>query len=440
MAGMLNSVITETRIQKRLHMPRSILYVILDGVGDLPTPDYENKTPLELASTPNLDKLAKEGMMGIVYSVKRGIAPESDAGVFSLLSYNPSKLDLSRGVVEALGSGMNFHDGDLALRCNFATVEDGQITDRRAGRNVSTEEAKELTNALNNAPELKELANFELRATIGHRCALVLHARGMKFSGLISNLDPAYSRIGRVTIAKAGVKLPTPIPNCTPIAKTKAASKTAELLNKFAKQVHLVLKNHPVNVRRKQRGDLPANFLLMRDAGTRKPKVRTLQQKFKLSAIALADMPVELGIAKVVGMDTEIFPPDRSLDAYGQRARKAMQFLDRYGLVYVHLKGPDEPGHDGDFEGKKKSIEDIDRGFFAELSGVESRLVCVTADHSTPCVAKSHSDDPVPILIAGGRAKPDGSMRFTESYAKKGKVGTLKHGYEILGLLKKWSS
>jgi 2,3-bisphosphoglycerate-independent phosphoglycerate mutase len=421
-------------------MPRSILYIVLDGVGDLPTPNHDNKTPLELASTPNLDKLAKEGVMGIVYTVKRGIAPESDAGVFSLLSYDPSKLDLSRGVVEALGSGMNFKDGDLALRCNFATVENGQVTDRRAGRNVSADEAKELAEALNDSPELKKLANFELRATIGHRCALVFQANGMRFSGSVSNLDPAYSRIGRVTVALAGVRFPAAIPKCTAIAKTKAAVKTAELLNKFAKQVHLALKDHPVNLRRKQRGDLPANFLLMRDAGTKKPKVRTIQQKFKLSAIALADMPVELGIARVVGMDTEMFPPDRSLDAYGQRARKAMQLSGSYGLVYVHLKGPDEPGHDGDFDGKKKAIEDIDAGFFAELNGLESKLVCITADHSTPCIAKSHSDDPVPILIVGGKAKPDGSMRFTESYAKKGKIGTLKHGNEILGLLKKMSS
>jgi 2,3-bisphosphoglycerate-independent phosphoglycerate mutase len=435
----LYSCAVNTSSQKRFHMPSSILYVVLDGVGDLPNPDYQNRTPLELASTPNLDKLAKEGMMGSAYSVKRGIAPESDAGVFSLLSYDPSKLDLSRGVVEALGSGMNFRDGDLALRCNFATVQDGQITDRRAGRNVSTEEAEELANAINNSAELKKLANFELRATIGHRCALVLRAAGTRFSGSISNLDPAYSRVGKVTIAKAGVKLPAPIPNCVPLTKTKAAGKTAELLNKFAEQIHLVLKDHPVNVHRKQRGDLPANYLLMRDAGTRRPKVKTLQQKFKLTAIALADMPVELGIAKVVGMDTERLPPDRSLAAYSQRARKAIKLLGQYGLVYVHLKGPDEPGHDGDFEGKKKSIEDIDAGFFAELRGLDTRVVCVTADHSTPCIAKSHSDDPVPILIACRNVKPDGSMRFTEGYAKKGRIGTLKHGYEILGLLKKLS-
>lgn len=106
-------------------------------------------------------------------------------------------------------------------------------------------------------------------------------------------------------------------------------------------------------------------------------------------------------------------------------------------MVYVHLKGPDEPGHDGDFEGKRRSIEDIDGGFFGGLTGLESRLACITADHATPCSVEGHTDDPVPILIAGPGVNPNGSMRFTESYAGRGKLGTVKHGYEIFGILLK---
>jgi 2,3-bisphosphoglycerate-independent phosphoglycerate mutase len=175
----------------------------------------------------------------------------------------------------------------------------------------------------------------------------------------------------------------------------------------------------------------------MRDAGTRKPKLRKLEEKFGFKSVALADMPVELGIAKVLGMDTEIFPPDRSLQGYSERAKKTVDLAKRYDLVYVHLKGPDEPGHDGDFQGKKKSIEDIDAGFFANLTGLDSKLVAVTADHSTPCAVKGHSDDPVPLLIVSPNVSSDGSLRFTESYARKGKLGTVKHGYEIMTMLKK---
>jgi 2,3-bisphosphoglycerate-independent phosphoglycerate mutase len=420
-------------------LKHSILFVVLDGVGDLPTKEHDNQTPLEAASTPALDKLAMRGRMGLVYSVGRGIAPESDAGVFSLLSYDPSRLDLSRGVVEALGSGIDFQDGDLALRCNFATVEKGQIIDRRAGRDVSTQEAVQLVTALNQNEKLLNLAKFEVKATIGHRCVLVFRADGRRLSSNISNLDPAYEREGNLTIALTDLKLPVPIPKCVPLDETKEAEQTAELINVFAANVHEILDTHQVNLSRQARGDLPANFLLMRDAGSTVPRVETFRQKFDLKGVAIADMPVELGISKVVGIDTRVFPPDRSLQAYSDRANEAMKLLSTYDFVYVHLKGPDEPGHDGDFQGKTKAIEDIDAGFFSKLGDLTNELLCVTADHSTPCVAKGHTDDPVPILIAGPGVKPDGSKRFTEAYGRRGTLGTLEHGYDIMGILRKQS-
>ena len=420
-------------------MKYPILFVVLDGVGDLPTKQYQDHTPLEIASTPNLDKLAATGRMGIVYTVGKGVAPESDAGVFSLLSYDPSRIDLSRGVVEALGSGIKFHDGDLALRCNFATVEGGQIVDRRAGRNVTTEEASQLVASLNENSKLRRLSDFELKATIGHRCALVFRSGSRQLSSAISNLDPAYERKGTLTIARTDVKLPTPIPKCTPLDKSKEARETAELVNSFADVVHGVLDAQQVNKLRRARGDLAANFLLMRDAGLTVPKVETLRQKYGFSGVAVADMPVELGISKVIGIDTRVYPPDRSLQGYSNRANEANHLLATYDFVYVHLKGPDEPGHDGDFLGKRKSIEDIDAGFFSKLN-VTNRILCVTADHSTPCINKGHSDDPVPILVEGPGVKSDGSKRFTEAYGRKGVIGTLQHGYEIMGLLKKESS
>ena len=424
----------------RTALTTPILFVVLDGVGDLPTKEHWNQTPLEAASTPNLDKFAAKGKMGTVYTVGKGIAPESDAGVFSLLSYDPSRLDLSRGVVEALGSGIDFRDGDLALRCNFATVEVGRIVDRRAGRNVSTEEATQLVAAVNQDRGLGELADFELKATIGHRCALVFRGGRRALSSAISNLDPAYERKGSLTLARTDLKLPTPIPRCVPLDNERAAGETAELVNRFAAAVHDVLDGQQVNVARRARGYRAANFLLMRDAGSTIPKVETLRQKFGLNGVAVADMPVELGIAKVVGIETRVFPPDRSLKAYADRAKEAMKLLSSYGFVYVHLKGPDEPGHDGDFDGKVRSIQDIDAGFFAKLGDLGGVLLCVTADHSTPCISKGHTDDPVPLLFAGPGVKPDGSKRFTEAYGRKGAIGTLEHAYEIMGLLEKQSA
>jgi 2,3-bisphosphoglycerate-independent phosphoglycerate mutase len=419
---------------------KPILFVVLDGVGDLPTKERGNRTPLEAASTPTLDGFTMKGRMGMVYTVKRGVAPESDAGVFSLLSYDPSRLDLSRGVVEALGAGIDFHTGDLALRCNFATVENGQIVDRRAGRNLSTKEATQLVAAIDRDQVLHGLTDFELKATIGHRCAIVFRGGRTKLSAAISNLDPAYERKGNLTVARTDIKLPTPIPECVPLEKTQQSRETSELVNHFAARVHDVLENEQVNISRRARGDPPANFLLMRDAGSRTPKVETLRQKFCFNGVAVADMPVELGIAKVVGIDTRIFPPDRSLEAYSDRAAEATKLLSSYDFVYVHLKGPDEPGHDGDFEGKVKAIEDIDRGFFSNLGELSGVVLCVTADHSTPCAAKGHTDDPVPILLVGPGITSDGSKRFTEGFGKRGALGIIEHGYEIMNILKKQSS
>jgi len=417
-----------------------ILFVVLDGVGDIATKEHAYQTPLEASSTPTLDRFALKGKMGMVYTVAKGIAPESDAGVFSLLSYDPSRLDLSRGVVEALGSGIDFYNGDLALRCNFATVEGNQIVDRRAGRNVSTEEAKQLVAALDENAGLRGLAEFELKATIGHRCALVFRGGKTRLSSAISNLDPAYERKGNLTIAQTDLKLPTPVPQCIPLDNTEQAGQTAKLVNTFATTAHEVLNEQQVNVARRARGDRAANFLLMRDAGSTIPTVETLRQKFGLKGVVVADMPVELGIAKVVGIDTRVFPPDRSVKAYSDRAKEAMRLLGSYDFVYVHLKGPDEPGHDGDFDGKRQAIEDIESGFFSKLGDLSGSILCVTADHSTPCVSKGHTDDPVPILVAGPGVEPDGSKRFTEAYGRKGAIGTLGHGYEIMGLLMKQSA
>ena len=415
-------------------MTYPILFVVLDGVGDTPTKEHD-RTPLEAASTPFLDRLTQRGRMGMLYTVQKGIAPESDAGVFSLLSYDPASLDLSRGVVEALGSGIDFHDGDLALRCNFATVEGNQIIDRRAGRNVTTTEATQLVTAINEDKGLHKLADFELKATIGHRCALVFRGKGREFSSEISNLDPAYERKGKLTVAKTDLKLPAPIPQCVPLTQSEPARQSADLVNRFGAEVHGLLEKQQVNADRRKRESPPANFLLMRDAGSTTPKVETLKQKYGFKGVAVADMPVELGIAKVIGIDTRTFPPDRSLEAYGERAQVADGLLGSYDFVYVHLKGPDEPGHDGDFEGKKKAIEDIERGFFSNLGDLTKCVVCVTADHSTPCGAKGHTDDPVPILIISPKTKPDGSKRFTEAYGKQGALGTINHGYEIMSML-----
>jgi 2,3-bisphosphoglycerate-independent phosphoglycerate mutase len=404
--------------------------VVLDGASDRRD---SGKTPLEMARTPNLDSLARRGVMGQLYTVGKDIAPESDAGVFSLLGYDPLTTPLSRGVVEALGARVDFHDGDLALRAGFATVEGDRLVDRRAGRDLTSDETIRLGAALNTELHLKSNAPYEFKPTVGHRAVVVFRSGDRKFSSKISNFDPAYVKHGNVSIAQAG-KGSYEIPRCEALDGSEATVSSAALVNEFGFKARGILDRNPVNLARRNRGQLPANFILMRDAGTNKPEVQTLTEKWGLKASMIADLPAELGIGKVLGMENKQLKPGTSLDDYHERAQLVLELSRNYGFVYVHLKGPDEPGHDGLPEEKIRRIEEIDTGFFGPLTakGLGGILLCVTCDHSTPWRDKGHSSDPVPVLVQGGSVKPDGFARFTEADAAKGSLGTLEQGSKLM--------
>jgi len=408
---------------------------VLDGASDRPG---DGKTPLEAATTPNLDAITRRGALGSMHTVGKGIAPESDAGVFSLLGYDPLQIHLSRGVVEAIGAGADFHDGDLALRAGFATVHGDKLVDRRAGRNLSTEEARQLAKAVNSEVRLKNATLFHFEATVGHRAVVVFETNGHKFSSEISNFDPAYVRTGKISIAKPGAK-DYDIPKCDPLDGSDEAVKSAALVNEFGFKTRRVLDAHPVNQQRRAQGKKPANFILMRDAGTTKPTVQDFRDKWSLKAAMIADLPAELGIGRLLGMEMREIPPGTSLEDYRKRAELVLRLAGEYDFVYVHLKGPDEPGHDGLYDLKKQRIEEIDGGFFSHLrmaAKLQRTVLCVTCDHSTPWKDKGHSDDPVPVLVAGGTMKPDGSSRFTETNANSGHFEKLERGSMLLPRLK----
>jgi len=409
---------------------KRLLYILLDGVGDRPNPELNYTTPLDAALTPNLDALARQGVKGLVYPVGEGIAPESDIAVFSMLGYDVYAEYPGRGVIEAVGLDLDFRSGDLAVRANFATVdESNKIVDRRVGRDLSEEEAKSLAQALNEQVKLSG-ATFRFVHSVGHRAVLVIRVEGERLSGMISNTDPAYERVGKLGVAKEG-KVSPYIKEAEPLEDTRAAKLAAELVNEFTRQALKVLKDHPVNQERIKRGQLPGNAVLFRDAGNELPPVKPLYDRFKMRFAALTDMPVERGVAKITGMQS--FEAGGLRD-YAAKAKKALELLTRYGGVYVHLKGPDEPGHDGDAWGKKKVIEDIDQHFFSKLLlniDLDQVVVAISADHSTPCNLRSHSADPVPLLITGGKAGKDEPCRFTERDCRKGSLGSLI-GKEVL--------
>ncbi|MFA5311129.1 MAG: alkaline phosphatase family protein [Candidatus Omnitrophota bacterium] len=420
---------------------KKILYIVLDGLGDLPIKELGNKTPLEAAVTPNMDRLAQSGKTGIVYPVGRGIAPESDIAVISLLGYDAHKYYTGRGPLESFAEGLAVNDGDVAFRVNFATVaEDGKtIKDRRVGRNLTTEEAAALAKEINSKVTLSS-ATFEFKSTIGHRGILVIRGMHQKLSGWITNTDPAYGREGVFGVALEKfdntVSVSIPMPGYEDDLSAKEAAK---LLNEFTEKSIKILNEAGINKKRVSEGKMPGNLILSRDAGDRLPKLPTIKEVFNLKFGSFVQMPVEKGIALLTGIDIIDVPQSSGhLDVdYPIWAKIALDSIQKYDGIYVHLKGPDEPAHDGDFIKKKESIEAIDKYFFTSLLSrldLANTIVAITADHSTACAVKAHTADPVPLLVCGGNIKPDGSMSFSERSASLGSIGGLL-GNQILPFL-----
>jgi len=414
--------------------------VVVDGMGDLPLKELGNQTPLGAAATPNMDLLARKGKTGLMYTVGKGIAPESDVGVISILGYDPLKYSTGRGVLEAVGAGMRMKNGDLALRCNFATLGLGrEIIDRRAGRDLTSEEARALSRAVNKNLRLEaHPASFEFKSTVGHRAVLVIKGRDKPLSSRISNTDPAYSRMEELGVAETKVEMV--VKKCEPVDNSEEARVAAALVNEFVEKSHRVLEDHEVNKRRAAEGKLKANLILTRDAGHLLPNFFSINEKYSVRFACLADMPVERGISKLAGMHLVALPPpsgDLKHDCL-LRVRKLLELLRSYDCFYVHIKGPDEPAHDGKFQLKTQMIATIDKHFFGELLpkiNLRDCVVCVTADHSTPCRLRAHSDDPVPMLISGNGIEGDKVEKFSEKACKRGSLGVLERGSELMPLL-----
>jgi 2,3-bisphosphoglycerate-independent phosphoglycerate mutase len=381
-----------------------------------------------------MDSLARNGCMGRVFSVGKGIAPQSDIAVFNMLGYNFKEGNyVGRGVIESIGCNMDFHNGDLALRGNFATVDRNlQLIDRRAGRNISKEEAQSICKTLREKIRLTDKnASLAIEPTIAHRVVIRFRHDKLELSDKITNTDPAYNKISGIGIAKPSAAISLFIEKSKALENTESARTSAKLVNKFTEQVTKLLKAHPVNKERVNAGEKPINAILARDSGNRYPIVEPIRKKYGIDIACIVDMPVEVGISKVLKM--KAFKAG-GIDDYEQKAIVAAKIMENFNAVYIHIKGPDEFGHDGNAKGKKKNIEDIDKLFFGTLMKtlkVNQPTIIISGDHSTPCIKKGHSDDPVPVLLSGNKVKRDGSARFTERYASKGRMGMLM-GADVL--------
>jgi len=398
------------------------VFVIIDGVADEKCKILSDKTPLEVAKTPNLDELARKSMIEHCYPIGEGIAPESSGAVVSLLGYDPNFAP--RGPLEAQGVGIKFKKGDLVLRTNFATIDnlqEGNLIDSRAGRTLTTKEARILAKAINEHVHLPY--PFEIYSTVQHRGVLVIRGG---FSDNISNADPNYEN-GIVSKPKGKIVFSEPLDD------DDDSKLSANLVNSFIRRSFEVLDKHPLNLQRAKKGLFSANFILARDAGNEPIKFKKLEGKW----MALGYMPLEKGIAKAAGMEVYDFkyPEMKDIDVYANlykglesaikySIKMLKKYKDKYDYFYVHLKETDIPGHDNHPLDKVKMIEIIDKKFFSFLKNFigENRLI-VTADHTTSSKLKVHTAAPVPVLIYP-REKGKGEeseKRFTEADGMKGK-------------------
>ena len=391
-----------------------LLLVICDGLGDRPVKELEGKTPLEYADCPNFDWFADNGICGIMDTIAPGVPPGSDTAHLTLLGHDPFKIYNGRGPFEAFGIGMDVKPKDVVMRGNFATVDnDLKIIDRRAGR--IKEGTKEIAESLDGM-ELQGAQIF-FREGTEHRAVLLLRGEGLLSE--ISNTDPHRS-------------------GCCP-EKAKPLSpgseKTAAIVEEFSKKAHEILKEHPVNKERKSQGKPPANYILLRGAGT-VPHLTSLKEKYELSGAAVVGVMLVKGVCKALGMDTlEVEGATGGVDTdMMAKAKAAISALKTRDFVLLHVKACDVYGHDGDAQGKVKMIKRLDEmlGFVKE--NISNTCVALTADHSTPVSVRNHSGDPVPLALVGEGIRRDEVNRYDEVSLARGGLGRIR-GKDLLPIL-----
>ena len=373
-----------------------LVLVVLDGLGDIAVRENNYVTPLEAASTPNLDQLAKDGAQGRMIPVAPGITPGSGPGHLGLIGYDPLDFQVGRGVIEALGLGVELKAGDIAARANFCTLnEKGIVTDRRAGR-IETKITEDLCALLSRKIKKAGDAQVIIKPGKGHRFVVIFRGKGLE--GPLTDADP--NREG------------LPVPKVEPTdPKSAAQKKTATVIADFFKQAVAALA-----------GKKPANGFLLRGIA-HQPEIPTFEERYSLKPACLAVYPMYKGLAQLVGM-TKIEGPQTIAEQF----QRYLAEYDNYNYFFIHYKYTDMHGEDGNFAAKKKAIEEFDAALPILLQK-RPDVLAITGDHSTPCALKGHSWHPQPVLLHSACSGSDKLERFTETGANLGSLGIFEAKY-----------
>lgn len=392
----LDSVYSELTLQGT---KAKLVLLVLDGLGDIATRENGYITPLEAASTPNIDAITGDAAQGRMIPVAPGITPGSGPGHLGLFGYDPIEYQVGRGVIEALGLGIELKPGDVAARANFCTMDSkGIVTDRRAGR-IETAVCEELCALLSS--KIRKIGDTQviIKPGKGHRFVVVFRGKGLE--GPLSDADP--HREGKT------------IPPVEPIgAKASAAQKKAAklIVEFYAKALPLLAKKQP------------ANGFLMRGIA-HQPEIPLFNDRYALRAACIAVYPMYKGLAQLVGM-TKL----EGTQTIAEQFQRYIDEYDNYDFFFIHYKYTDMYGEDGNFEAKKKAIEELDAALPILLAR-RPDVLAITGDHSTPCPLKSHSWHPQPVLLTSATSGSDKLERFTETGANMGSLGVFEAKYLI---------
>ncbi len=401
------------------------LIIILDGAADRPLLELGRKTPLEVAQKPTIDRLTSEGSCGLLYAISPGVRPGSDVAHLALFGYDPYRYYTGRGPFEALGAGVDLRPGDIAFRTNVATVNNDLIViDRRAGRYVNPEEAREIERIINEdiGKIINEKYGVELiyKHTTEHRGVLIL--RGEKISYRVGNTDP-HAINKRVLDGK-------------PLDDSEEAKRTSKILQEFTKLVYEKLSQSEINITRRREGKPLINMILLRGAGIL-PKIKPINEVYNIRCSMIAGIAVIKGIGKALGFDVIDVPGYRGAktDDYNRAFEEAVKALSNYDIVVLHVKPTDSASHDGDVMGKIRIIEQVDAALRRVLEKVpDNTYIVITCDHATPVKVKDHTGDPVPIMMWGPDLFRDEVSKYCEKACSEGFWGVLK-GLDLMPII-----
>ena len=387
--------------------------LIIDGVAGLPLPEHGNKTCLELALTPNLDAMAAEAVLGLVRTVPPGMEPSTACACIAVLGYDPEVHYQGRAAIEAKSMGIAVNKGEAVFRCNLVAIRDGKMWDYSAGH-ISTDEARELIQTLN-----EELGDDRVRFYPGinyrHICKL---KRGQ-------------------AVLQATCTPPHDIPDKL-VTEFLPRGQGSDVLRELMEDSKAVLQGHPVNVKRRSNGEVPAEMIWLFWGSVQATEMPSFKKVYGLNAAVTSAVDVLQGLARMMGMEVLDIPgvKDGMDNNFAAQARGALVALRKYDLTVIHVEATDEAAHIGSIDNKVEAIQRVDSEIVNQIRGRQGSdlRVLVLPDHPTPIKTRTHSGEPVPFMMWGSGLTPNGARRFTENEATNTGV-FIDEGYRIMSRL-----